>query len=117
MKKLESKQETFGNNRGVVLRKNEKSLFQNGFAEDEVYSKEKDNRNLIFSLKQEPTNIFKTEKKSKDNSISTTSYTMVTVTPNSNPTARISVSSFDKSKEDYDNQFSEKVNRNRNEKI
>merc|ERR1711872_464315 len=91
---LESKQETFGNNQGVVLRKNEKSLFQNGFAEDE-----------------EPTNIFKTEKKSKDNSISTTSYTMVTVTPNSNPTARISVSSFDKSKEDYDNQFSEKVNK------
>jgi len=36
MKKLESKQETFGNNQGVVLRKNEKSFLQNGFVENEV---------------------------------------------------------------------------------
>jgi len=38
MKKLESKQETFGSNQGVVLRKNEKikSIFQNGFDENEV---------------------------------------------------------------------------------
>merc|ERR1719317_880665 len=35
MKKLESKQETFGNNQGVVLRKNEKSFLQNGFVENE----------------------------------------------------------------------------------
>jgi len=38
-----------------------------------------------------------------------TSYTMVNVSPRTNPTARISVSSFDKTKEEYDNQFSEKV--------
>ena len=36
MKKLESKQETFGNDKGVVLRKNEKSFFQNAFVENEV---------------------------------------------------------------------------------
>ena len=36
MRKLESKQETFGSNHGVVLRKNEKSVFQNGYDEYEV---------------------------------------------------------------------------------
>jgi len=93
MKKLESKQETFGNNQSVVLRKNEKSFFQNGFVENE-----------------EPANIFKTDKKTEDKmSPQTGSLTMVNVTPSRNPTARISFSSFDKSKEDYVSQFSEKT--------
>jgi hypothetical protein len=60
---------------------------------------------------EESTNIFKNEKKQSDMSDSAgmTSYTMVNVSPRTNPTARISVSSFDKSKEEYDHQFSEKV--------
>jgi len=96
MKKLESKQETFGSNQGVVLRKNEKikSIFQNGFDENE-----------------ESTNILTKETDSREESRTTasSSYTMVNVSPNSNPTARISFSSFDKSKEDYVSQFSEKT--------
>lgn len=93
MRKLESKQETFGSNHGVVLRKNEKSVFQKGFDEYE-----------------ETSNIFKNDTNSRKTSEPTTStsYTMVNVSPNSNPTARISFSSFDKSKEDYVSQFSEK---------
>jgi len=59
---------------------------------------------------EESTNIFKTDKKTEENmSPQSGSLTMVNVTPNRNPTARISFSSFDKSKEDYVNQFSEKT--------
>jgi len=92
MKKLETKQESFGSNKGVVLRKNEGSVLQNRFTE--------------FEEK----NIFQKESKSEERSSSSasSSYTMVDVSPTSNPKARISFSSFDKSREDYVSQFSEK---------
>jgi len=47
MKKLESKQESFGSNKGVVLRKNEGNIFQNGYDGFEVKFNNR-NKNLYF---------------------------------------------------------------------
>ena len=65
--------------------------------------------NMFQKGSAETSNSSKGSSTETSNSSSTSSYTMINVSSNSNPKANISFSSFDKSKEEYDSQFSEKV--------